>query len=108
MRNLLPIVVIVLASCTSNNTITDGEIRESEIMERMDRLGNRFAWYCGSEGVSLRAVVRVTAGLVATIASLGEVPDLCAGYNSARAEAIKQIEAEKEVLESGLLDLQLD
>lgn len=106
MRNILIMTLILLASCTATTTGGDTDFTESEIRARMDRIGDRYAWYCGSEGVSFRAVVRVTATVVATVASLGQVPDLCSGYNSARAEAIKMIEAERSALESGLLDLQ--
>lgn len=106
MRFLLFIVLITASSCTANLNSGDPTMRESEIVDRMDRAGSRFAWYCGSEGVSVRSLVRVSATVVFTIASLGDIPDLCRGYNLARAEAIQQIQAEREALESGLLDLQ--
>lgn len=108
MKSLTLICFLVLAGCTASITGADRDITEAQIAERMDTIGQRFAWYCGSEGVSLRAAVRVTASVVFTIASLGEIPDLCSGYNEARAEAINQIRAEREALESGLLDLQTE
>lgn len=108
MRRIVTLLffAIFVASCTTTTTGGDTRISERAISERMESAGQRFAWYCGSEGVSLRAAVRVTAAAVFTIANLGEIPDLCGGYNAARAEAIQQIEAERQVLESGLLDLQ--
>lgn len=108
MKNIFILALAVaLAYCTAATTFTDSEITEDEIVARMDRVGSTFAWYCGSEGVSFRSIVRVGAYLVMKVAKLGgEVPDACAGYNAARAEAVKMIEAEKTVLESGLLDQQ--
>lgn len=107
IRNaMIVLVMLFVTSCTASLTGADRQISEAAIAERMERIGSRYAWYCGSEGVSLRAAVRVTAAVVFTIASLGEIPDLCGGYNEARAEAIAAIKAEREVLESGLLDLQ--
>lgn len=101
---LMPLLVFI--GCTANLNSGDSEFRESDIIDAMDNMGNRYSWYCGSEGVSVRSVVRVAAMVTATIFSLGDVPNLCERYNSARAEAIQMLEAEREALQSGLLDQQ--